>query len=605
MHAILAGLASFFSFLAVFFQDAQPFLEMIPKAAAGRGLNPLLQHWAMVIHPPILYMGYVSIAIPFAIAMSALLTGKVSDDWMKFIRKWSLFSWFFLGTGILLGSKWAYEELGWGGYWAWDPVENASLMPWLLMSAFVHSVIIQERRGMLKFWNMLLITLAFHFSLLGTWITRSGVLEGPHSFSKSSIGTPFIILIGLSFVFFMGCIFFKYKELEPDRTLESVSSKEGSFLLNNFLLVFACLAILLGVFSPLLYGKEFKSPWYNSWGVPLGIFLLMLMGAAPLLAWRKALDQVFYRALLKPILVGIIGGIVYLVLARSLFTKPSNTYSDKLGEVYSFLTVVVGIFTLAGIVQEYYHGIKSRREQHPEESLWIAGTNMLFKNKRRYGGYLVHVSMVLLFLGYAGNAFKQNLSIPFYYRLAPPTTTEILYTSMDKGIVGNYQIQADTLKLKPLWNQESGFSPNPQNVTISEEANFQIFRGETKVTQLNTERRFYPQISHLSGGLETHIPTSEPAIYAQAKEDVYIQLGAIEEVVTAKENPDLPMLFLQYFFTTPENNSRFRAFTQFPTEIVAHLEVWVNPLTQLIWLGSLMYFFSGLFILLPIGEKNK
>lgn len=207
MNLILAVLSGFFSFLAVFYGDAQPFREFVPEAAAGRGLNPLLQHWAMIIHPPILYIGYVSISIPFAIAMSALVSGQLSEDWMKFIRKWTLFSWFFLGTGILLGSKWAYEELGWGGYWAWDPVENASLMPWLLTSAFVHSVVIQERRGMLKFWNMLLVILAFHFSLLGTWITRSGVLEGPHSFSKSTIGTPFIVYIITSFLFLLDLSF--------------------------------------------------------------------------------------------------------------------------------------------------------------------------------------------------------------------------------------------------------------------------------------------------------------------------------------------------------------------------------------------------------------
>ena len=295
MHLVLAVISCFFTYLAVFYEDAQPFREFQPAAVVGRGLNPLLQHWAMIIHPPILYVGYVSFAIPFAVGMSALITGNLSADWLKSIRRWSIFSWFFLGTGILLGSKWAYEELGWGGYWAWDPVENASLMPWLLASAFIHSLIIQERRGMLKFWNMLLIILTYHFTLLGTWITRSGVLEGPHSFAKSSIGTPFIIFIGLSFVIYIAILIYRRNELKPERDLEAITSKEGSFLLNNFILVLACMVILLGVFSPLLYGTEFRAPWFNSWGVPAGIILLLLMGSAPLLAWRKEPTQYFSR----------------------------------------------------------------------------------------------------------------------------------------------------------------------------------------------------------------------------------------------------------------------------------------------------------------------
>lgn len=605
MNLILAVLSGFFSFLAVFYADAQPFREFQPEAVAGRGLNPLLQHWAMIIHPPILYIGYVSISIPFAIAMSALVSGQLSEDWMKFIRKWTLFSWFFLGTGILLGSKWAYEELGWGGYWAWDPVENASLMPWLLTSAFVHSVVIQERRGMLKFWNMLLVILAFHFSLLGTWITRSGVLEGPHSFSKSTIGTPFICYIIASFLFFTGFVIYRKKSLSPERNLEAITSKEGSFLLNNFLLVLSTAAILLGVFSPLLYGKEFKAPWFNSWGVPAGIFLLLLMGSAPLLAWRKGAGSVFFVTLLKPFLAGIVGALAYILFYSQMYTKPSAGYGDLLSEVYSVLTVGIGIFTLAGIFQEYYRGTKARKEQNPEESYPLAALNLLIKNKRRYGGYLVHFSLVLIFIGYAGNAFKQNTSIKFYYELTPPTSEEVVYSSIDKGILGGYQIEASTLKIKPVLIAGAGSTPNIQNVIVSQEGTYSIYRGTKKEADLVTERRFYPQISHLTGDFETHIPTSEPAILSLPKEDFYIQLGAIEKADMSSENPDLPLLFMNYYFTGSTQAEKLSLFLQFPKQLVANLEIWINPLVKLIWIGSGLYFITGLFLLLPIGERKS
>ncbi|TGL44882.1 heme lyase CcmF/NrfE family subunit [Leptospira perdikensis] len=605
MNLILAVLSGFFSFLAVFYGDAQPFREFVPEAAAGRGLNPLLQHWAMIIHPPILYIGYVSISIPFAIAMSALVSGQLSEDWMKFIRKWTLFSWFFLGTGILLGSKWAYEELGWGGYWAWDPVENASLMPWLLTSAFVHSVVIQERRGMLKFWNMLLVILAFHFSLLGTWITRSGVLEGPHSFSKSTIGTPFIVYIIGSFLFFTGFVIYRRKHLTPERNLEAITSKEGSFLLNNFLLVLSTAAILLGVFSPLLYGKEFKAPWFNSWGVPAGIFLLLLMGAAPLLAWRKGAGAVFFSTLLKPFIAGLVGGGLYILFYSQNFTKPDSKYGDVLAEIYSVLTVTIGVFTISGIIQEYYRGIRARREEFKNENILLAGYRMLLKNKRRYGGYLVHFSLVLIFIGYAGNAFKINTSVRFFYELQPPTSEEIVYQSIDKAMIGGYQIEASTLKLKPVLISGLGGEPNIQNVIVSQEGTYGIFRGTDKLSDLITERRFYPQISHLTGDFETHIPTSEPAILSMAKEDFYIQLGAIETSDLKSENPDLPLMFMQYYFTPGSEMDKLKFFLNFPRQIVANLEVWVNPLVKLIWLGSLLYFLTGIFLLLPMGENKK
>ena len=604
LNLVLGSLSLFFTFLAVYFADAQPFREFQPKAVIGRGLNPLLQHWAMIIHPPILYIGYVSFAIPFGVGMSALLTGSLSSDWLKQIRKWTLFSWFFLGVGILLGSKWAYEELGWGGYWAWDPVENASLMPWLLASAFLHSIIIEERRGMLKFWNMFLIILTFHFTLLGTWITRSGVLEGPHSFSKSTIGTPFIIFIISSFILYTTFLLLRKNLLQPERNLESLTSKEGSFFLNNFILVLACLVILLGVFSPLLYGKEFKSPWYNSWGVPAGIFLLLLMGSSPLLAWRKGADSIFFATLIKPFLSGTVVAILYSILYSNFFTRSDYSISDTLGEVYSVLTVGLGAFTIAGIIQEFHRGITARKIQFTKESYIYAGGQLLLKNKRRYGGYLVHFSMVLIFIGYAGNAFKENTSFRFFYTLMEPRGDEIIYRSNDKAILGNYTIEANQLKIAPMVNGNENTDPNIFNVIVSQRASYKIQRQMNPIDEMLTERRFYPQVSHLTGGFESHIPTSEPAINSSPKEDFYIQLGAIESAVESSENPDLSLLFMDYYFGSRNFMEKAKLGERFPKQIIANLEVWINPLVKLIWLGSLLFFFSGLYIILPIGNTK-
>ena len=604
MNLCLAFICGLFSFLAVFFPDAQPFKTFAPAAKAGRGLNPLLQHWAMIIHPPVLYLGYVSSAIPFGVMMSALVTGKLSEDWFRLVRRWTIFSWFFLGNGILLGSKWAYEELGWGGYWAWDPVENSSLMPWLVGTAFLHSLIIQERRKMLRFWNIFLIILYFHFCLLGTWITRSGVLEGPHSFSESDIGPPFIIYIGISFFIYSAFLIYRRNELKPERKIEAVSSKEGSFLFNNLLLIMGCLSILLGVFSPLLYGREFRSPWFNSWGVPAGILLLFLMGISPLLSWRKGVDKNFLKTILKPFLAGVIGTIAYILFYSANFSISSYSIGNVVSEIYSILTIFLGVFTIAGVVQEYHVGIMSRLSQKKGENYITAGLNLLFKNKRRYGGYLVHLAIVLLFIGYAGSAFKQNTSIKFIYELVPSSENEIIYKSQDIGILGNYQIIGSDLRLKAIINGDKGKEPNVQNVIVSQEATFHIKKGFDSVKNLSTERRFYPQISHLTGGFEDHIPTSEPGILSFVKEDLYIQLGIIESVQNSMQNPDMPKQFMNFFFTK-NTDQKIQRMQNFPKYIVANLEIWINPLVRLIWLGSEMFFATGLLILLPLGEKRK
>ncbi len=664
LFLILGTLQLLFVLLNLFFEDAQPFREYQAEVLAGRGINPLLLHWAMIIHPPILYVGYVSFAIPFAIAMAAVISGNLRDDWLPLMRRWSIFAWFFLGTGILLGSKWAYEELGWGGYWAWDPVENASLMPFLLATAFLHSLIVQERRGMLKFWNVILITAAYHMCLTGTWITRSGVLEGPHSFAESTIGTPMIVYILVSFAFYMRYVYFQRLRLRPDHKMEHLTSKEGSMLLNNLLMALAMLVVLVGVFSPLLpldcrfdegfvcHKVEWKQSAYNKLMVPIGILTLFLMGASPLLSWRRPAWEVWKKTLRWPVLAGIIGGVVFALIYGFLFTRAAGADRSSWGpgifaDVFSILTVAVAVFVIVGLGMEYRLGVKSRMIRFGENPV-LALIRLILRNKRRYGGYLVHLSVVFLFVGYAGGTFKKTDKFEFHYVLTPwhPEDDAVRYYSGDKAYLENYEIEARDLFLRPEFKEHAD-PANPVYFTIAQEAHFHIQQGGAKHSymrederrpdevsplafanrphstfanlvktttgyvldgRMKTERHFHPQIDPASGRVlrdrsarARHTPTSEPDIRSTWYEDIYIQLGSIYDPA-AENNPDLNHMYEFYYYGSDRGPEMYGSI--FPRTITATLEVWINPLVKFIWLGSVLFFLSGLLILLPFGERD-
>lgn len=651
-----------FAFLGLFFSDAQPFRIFPQPMAAGQGLNPLLQHWGMIIHPPILYMGYVGSAIPFAIAMSVLLSGNFKDNYYAILRRWTIFSWFFLGFGILLGSKWAYEELGWGGYWAWDPVENASLMPFLLMTAFLHTTIVTERRGMLRFWTMLLILLAYHFSMLGTWITRSGVLQGPHSFSESSVGKPLIIYIGVSALFYLRYIVMNRRRLRPEEQLETVTSKEGTMLLNNFLMLLAVFVILVGVFSPLLpidcsvdwsanpmfdcHKSEWKQTAYNRIMVPVGVFTLFLMGASPLLAWKKSADQVYAKNLRIPLLAGLVVTIVTALVYGKFFSpsgEDSSWGSPLVADVFSILTAGIAAFTLSGIVQEYSRGIRSRRIRLGENG-FQAFLRLVGRNKRRYGGYLVHVAIVFLFIGYAGSSFKRTAKIDFhYYKLQQTEGSPVVrYYSGDKGYIGNYEVEATEFFIAPAFRDNADPS-NPQHLVVTHEGHYHVrkpgepapmvvvpesvapyvfanrkadvwetslkfFTGFVPGGRMKSERQFHPQVYPVTGelrrtenGAAMRIPTSEPDIRSSFHEDIYIQLGSVMDA-ERKTNPDLAHMYELFYSEFKQDPRAYSAL--FPHSIVATLEVWVNPLVKFIWFGSILFFISGLILLLPFGERE-
>ena len=410
--AVLGTVAAFFLLLMVGWEN--PFDTLAAPPAEGAGLNPLLRHPAMMIHPPMLYTGYVGFSIPFAFAVGALIARRTGADWIRATRRFALVAWIFLGTGIMLGALWSYTELGWGGYWAWDPVENASLMPWLVGTAFLHSIMVQEKRGMLRIWNVSLICAAFALALLGTFLVRSGILESIHAFGASTIGVQFLVFISLVVALSAGLILWRLPDLRSNARLDSLLSREAFFLLNNLVLVGLCLVILWGTFFPLiseaLTGEEASvgPPWFNRLTTPLALVLVLLAGVGPVLAWRRVSVGALRRVLLGPLVATAV--VLVLLLA---FTGAA----DSPASLAMFCLVA---FVLAVVVQEFWRGASARRVM-TGESWPRALARLVGRNRRRYGGYLVHAGIAVLFLGVAGSsAFLEQRDV----RLSPGDSFE-------------------------------------------------------------------------------------------------------------------------------------------------------------------------------------
>jgi len=399
---VLAGIASFFAFLLV--AVASPFATQ-NAPAQGAGLNPSLQNPYMLAHPPLLYLGYVGLTVPFAFGMGALLAGRTDERWIVATRRWTLFAWTALGVGQLLGAHWAYVEVGWGGYYAWDPVENAALMPWLAATAFLHSVMIQEKRGMLKVWNMLLVILAFGLSLFGTFLTRSGVVNSIHSFTQSSIGPWFLGFICAVVAFALALVFWRLPLLRSKTRLESLVSREATFLYNNLLLVALCLTILWGVAFPILSelvkgeSRTVGRPYYDFFLRTFGLPLLLLMGIGPLVAWRRASLRALRRTFVWPAGVAVAVGILLLALGAGSSAPGLIAYTFS-------------AFVLASVTLEFVRGTRA------------AGsfTQLVSRNRRRYGGYVVHAAIVLLAVGIAGSSAYGSSS---ERRLTPGQTMKV------------------------------------------------------------------------------------------------------------------------------------------------------------------------------------
>ena len=403
--AALMGVAAFFTGLMLFAPGVDPFATLSPVPANGVGLNPLLQHPSMMIHPPMLYSGYVAFTVPFAFAIGALITRRVDAEWIRATRRFALIAWTFLGFGLLLGARWSYTELGWGGYWAWDPVENAALMPWLLGTAFLHSIMVQEKRGMLKVWNAALIVGTFSMALLGTFLVRSGVLQSIHAFGDSTVGPYILGLIGVVLIGSTALIVGRLDDLRSEKRIDSLASRESVFLVNNLLLVGLVAIIFWGTFFPLiseLFTGEKASlaaPWFDQYTTPLAILLVLFTGIGPLLAWRRISWESAKRVFRIPLAVA-----AAVTLALALFT-------DVADDLWALALFAFAAFALTGLAQEFWSGAVARRRLSGGTTA-TALAGLVSRNRRRYGGYVVHIGIAVLLIGIAASSsFQTNREV--------------------------------------------------------------------------------------------------------------------------------------------------------------------------------------------------
>jgi cytochrome c-type biogenesis protein CcmF len=403
--AVMMGVAAFFTGLMLFAPDVDPFATLSPAPADGIGLNPLLQHPSMMIHPPMLYSGYVAFTIPFAFAIGALVTRRVDAEWIRATRRFALIAWAFLGFGLLLGARWSYTELGWGGYWAWDPVENAALMPWLIGTAFLHSIMVQEKRGMLKVWNACLVVATFSLALLGTFLVRSGVLQSIHAFGDNTVGPYVLGLIGVVLIGSTALIVSRLDDLRSEKRIDSLVSRESVFLVNNLLLVALTAVIFWGTFFPLISElftgdkASLAAPWFDRYTTPLAIGLVLFTGIGPLLAWRRVTWASARRVFRLPLVVAALTAVALAVL------------SDARHEPWAFALFVFAAFALTGLIQEFWTGATARRRS-AGGSLPAALVAIVARNRRRYGGYIVHIGIAVLLIGVAASSsFQTNREV--------------------------------------------------------------------------------------------------------------------------------------------------------------------------------------------------
>jgi cytochrome c-type biogenesis protein CcmF len=411
--AVLGVVAAFFLFLMLGWEN--PFDTLASPPQEGAGLNPLLRHPAMMIHPPMLYTGYVGFSVPFAFAIGALIARRTGADWIRATRRFALIAWTFLGTGIMLGALWSYTELGWGGYWAWDPVENASLMPWLVGTAFLHSIMVQEKRGMLKVWNASLICATFALALLGTFLVRSGILNSIHAFGASTIGVQMLVFIACVIAVSAALIVLRLPDLRSEARIDSLLSREAFFLLNNLMLLGLCLVIMWGTFFPLiseaLTGTEASvgPPWFDRLTTPLALVLVLLTGIGPMLAWRRVTPSALVRVLRGPVAFTLLALAALLALTNATKSAPSLL-------MFCFVAFVLSVVT-----QEFWRGAAARRVM-TGESWPRALARLTGRNRRRYGGFLVHAGIAVLFLGVAASsAFINQRDV----RLSPGDTVKV------------------------------------------------------------------------------------------------------------------------------------------------------------------------------------
>jgi cytochrome c-type biogenesis protein CcmF len=475
-------------FLVLLVGPANPFGTVWPVPSDGPGPNPLLQnHPLMAVHPPLLYLGYVGFSVPFAFAVGAMLSGDVVDDaWISRARTWSIVSWMFLTAAIVAGMWWSYEVLGWGGYWAWDPVENASFMPWLAATAFIHSIMVQQRRGMLRVWNLNLVVMTFVLTVLGTFLTRSGILSSVHAFTRGTIGYYFLVFIALVLVASLALVAGHSSALRKRGALDDVLSRETTFLVNNLLLTVICFTVLLGTVFPLVAEAvrgvkvSVGSPFFNKMTLPAIVALLFLLGVGPALPWRRT-DRSELRRQLRAPLVALVAAIVLSLVAG-------------VRDVYALLAFSFGAFALATNVEQFVIGVQARRHAHGENAALAFG-RLVSSNRHRYGGYLAHIGVLVAAIGIAASsAFK--------------TEREITLTPGQSVRVANHE-----LRLEKVWGRE-------EMGRTSIGADVSVLRNGVVIDRLEPLQHFYQSS-------DQPIPT--PSVRSTVVRDVYVNLMAFKE----------------------------------------------------------------------------
>jgi len=483
--ATLSVVLIFFIYIIGFVES--PFEKLPFTPTEGNGLNPILQNGYMAIHPLTLYLGYVGVTVPFAFAMGALLSGRLGDEWIRLSRKWALIAWTFLAVGLLLGARWAYLELGWGGYWAWDPVENAAFMPWLVATAFIHSVMIQEKKGMLKKWNIILIILTFFLAIFGTFVTRSGIISSVHSFAQSDIGPLFLGFIAFILLFSFAIFIYRSKELESENQFDSILSRESAFIFNNLLFLGAAFAVFLGTIFPIVseavVGHKILvgSPYFNAVNVPIALVLIFLMGVGPVISWRKASRENLVKNFMSPVILSVLTAVVLVVFG--------------IRDVTALLSYALCMFVTATVFTEFIKGVRVRSKRG--ENPLLAFTRLVSKNKRRYGGYIVHLGVVLIVIGVTSSSVFVTEKL-------------VTLTEGEAATVRDY-----TLTYKGL----EQYTTDAKDATAAE---LSVFKGHKDLGVMVPEKNIYKYEGNREINQETEV-----ALRSSFTDDLYIILSNV------------------------------------------------------------------------------
>ncbi len=535
-----------FFIVVLLFADVNPFerLDFVP--ADGQGLNPQLQNYWMTIHPPTLYLGFTSFTIPFAFAVAALLNGRLDARWIQLTRRWILTSWLFLSVGIVFGMRWAYEELGWGGYWFWDPVENASLLPWLTATAFLHSVQIQENRGMLKVWNMSLVLMTFLLTIFATFLTRSGLIESVHSFAQElKIAYIFLSFMGVTLAACTVLILYRLPQLRTENQIESFLSRESAFLFNNLLLLGAAFSVMWGTMFPLISegitGQQISvgPPFFEKVNFPIGLVLLTLVGIGPVIAWRRATKRNLQKNFSTPVVVGLVTGVGLWILGAR--------------HELALVTWSISAFVLTVIFTEFWKGTKARARIEGEGYV-LAFFHLITRNRRRWGGYMVHIGFVMMCIAFAGAAYNTDSR----FNVQPGDVVEVT-----SPFGHSYQLTYEGLSMTLNRGQRNLLWQAIATVSVSQD-------GEPKGI-LTTEKRQYTN--------RNTQPMTEVGIRSIVQEDLYLILSALNDPAGAvRADPDAQGIDLQ---------------------------VLIKPLVGWIWFGCLILAIGTIIALWPSVDRTR